>query len=136
MAKVLHTLHALNRGLVSPLALARVDLKRLALSAETYDNWMPRTMGSMMLRPGLAHIGSTKSDAAAVHIPFVFGTEDTALVELTASVMRVRIDDVIVTRPAVTSTFNDWDGAAFVAGASASSLFANLADVDLWEDSD
>lgn len=94
---------AFNRGLVSPLALARVDLKRLALSAETQTNWMPRALGSMMLRPGLAYIGSTKSDATARHIPFVKSTDDTAIIELTDEVMRVRVSDTIITRGSVSS---------------------------------
>ena len=136
MAKVLHQILALNRGLVSRLALARTDLKRMALSADTYQNFMPRVMGSMMLRPGLEYIGSTKSNAASFHIPFVHATNDTAIIELTDSVMRVRIDEVVITRPAVTSKLNDWSGAAFVAGTNVSSLFVNLADVDLWQDND
>jgi hypothetical protein len=51
-----------NRGLVSPLALARIDLKRLALSADISTNWMPRTLGPMMLRPGLGYVLETRND--------------------------------------------------------------------------
>ena len=65
------TRFAFNRGLISPLALARVDLKRSALSAEEQTNWMPRTLGSMMLRAGWQYIGSTASNAAARYIEFV-----------------------------------------------------------------
>jgi hypothetical protein len=109
---------AFNRGMISKLALARVDLKRMALSAEIQTNWMPRVLGSMMLRPGLEHLGSTKDNAAAVHLPFIFSLSDTAIVELTADVMRVRVDDTIITRPAVTaaiinglftSDISDWN---------------------------
>lgn len=136
MAKVNTQFLALNRGLVSRLALARVDLKRMALSAETYDNWMPRVMGSMMLRPGLGYISSTKSNAAAIHIPFVFNTDDTAIIELTDSVMRVRVDDTIITRPAVTSAFNRWNGAAFVSSSDTTSTFVDATDVGYWRDND
>ncbi len=108
----------------------------MALSAEIYVNWMPRTMGSMMLRPGLQHVGSTLDDARSRHIEFDFGIDDTALVELTDGKMRVRVDDQIVTRPAVSSTFYDWDTAAFVTGAHTDSLFPDLADVDRWKDND
>lgn len=48
---------AFNRGIISPLALARTDIERLALSAEVQTNWMPRLLSSMMLRPGLGYIG-------------------------------------------------------------------------------
>ena len=84
---------AFNRGLISSLGLARVDLKRTALSAEVMTNWMPRTLGSMMLRPGLQYLGTTRSNARAVYLPFIKATDDKALVELTASTMRVWVDD-------------------------------------------
>lgn len=104
-------LSSFNRGVISPLALARTDLKRTALSAEIQTNWMPRTLGSMMLRPGWKYLDSTYQDKYAVDIPFIFSLDDTAIIELTDQNMRVRIDEVAITRPAVTtaitnSTFN------------------------------
>lgn len=100
---------AFNRGLLSTLGLGRLDLKRTALSAETQTNWIPRVLGSAMLRPGLAYKGTTKDNAAAVHIPFVFSSTDTAVLEFTANVMRIRIDDVILTRPSVSSAVTNGD---------------------------
>jgi hypothetical protein len=94
---------AFNRGIISPLALARTDIKRTALSAETMTNWMPRVLGSMMLRPGTQHLGVSRSDLAARFIPFVFSTSDTALVEITASNVRVWVSDALVTRGSVSS---------------------------------
>lgn len=96
-------LYAFNRGIVSPLALARVDLKRLALSAQTQNNWMPRVMGSMMLRPGLQYIGATASNAASRDIPFIRSSTAKAALEFTANLMRVWVDDALVTRPSVSS---------------------------------
>lgn len=96
-------LYSFNRGIVSPLALARVDQERLALAAETMTNWVPRTLGSMMLRPGWQYLGSSASDAKARYLPFVFSTDDTALIELTNNLMRVWVDDALVTRPSVTT---------------------------------
>jgi hypothetical protein len=100
-------LNAMNRGVISPLALARTDLKRTALSAEIQTNYMPRTLGSMMLRPGYEYIDSTKSDAAAIHIPFIFSIDNTAILELTDSVLRIRIDEDVLTRPSVTTTISN-----------------------------
>jgi hypothetical protein len=105
------SLYALNRGVVDRRGLSRMDVKRLAMAAETQTNWMPRVLGSMMLRVGLQYIGATASNAAARYLRFVFSTEDTALIELTASLMRVWIDDALLTRPSVTTaiangTFN------------------------------
>lgn len=94
---------AFNRGLVSRLALARADIKRVALSAEVMINCMPRVMGSMMLRPGLKYLGSTASNAAARFLPFVFSSSDKAALELTDILLRIWISDALLTRPAVTS---------------------------------
>ena len=65
---------------------------------------MPRVLGSMMLRPGLQHIGATRDHAAARHIPFVFATADMALIECTAQALRVRVGEAVVTRVAVSTT--------------------------------
>lgn len=111
----LATLYAFNRGLVSPLALARQDLKRMALSAETQTNWMPRVMGAMSLRPGSVYLQPTRNNAASVTLPFVFATDDTALVELTDQAMRVVLDDAVISRVAVTATVADGDFAALTA---------------------
>ncbi len=94
---------AFNRGIISPLALARVDLDRLQLSAETQTNWMPRVLGSMMLRPGLGYVYDIKDDNKPLHIPFIAATDDTAIIELTDACMRVSVDETLITRPAVTA---------------------------------
>jgi len=100
-----------NRGMVSPLALARVDLKRVGLSAEVQTNWMPRVLGSMMIRPGLGFIGSSKNNAKAKYLPFVFSTDDTAKIEVTNLVIRVRVGDgdELVTRVTVSSGIANGD---------------------------
>lgn len=103
MSRINTSLHGFNRGLISPLALARTDLERTGLSAETFTNWMPRNLGSMMLCPGRKYIGATRSNLAAKYIPFVFSTTDTALCELTATTLRVWISDVLISRTAVSS---------------------------------
>ncbi len=97
------SLVSLNRGLVSRLGLARIDLKRLALAAEVMVNWIPRVLGPMSLRQGWKYITSTLSNRAARCLKFIFATDDTALLELTHLAMRVFIDDVLLTRPAVTA---------------------------------
>ncbi len=103
MGRDTNTLFGFNRGLISTLALARGDLKRMALSAEIQTNWMPRVLGPMMLRPGTTYYQSGRNDAAAVHIPFVFATDDTAIIELTDSAMRVNLSGLAITRPSVST---------------------------------
>lgn len=109
-------LYAFNRGLVSPLGLARVDQKRVALSAATMTNWVTRVLGSMSMRPGLQYIGSTASHDAARFLPFVFATDDTALIEFTDSVMRVWIDDELLTRSSVSTTITNGTFSGVITG--------------------
>lgn len=104
MAKQSVLFQAFNRGVISKLALARVDLSRLALSAEEQNNWMPRMLGPMMLRPGTQFLGSTRNNLKAKLIPFIFSNFDMAMLEITSGVMRVRVDDALVTRVAVTTS--------------------------------
>ncbi len=100
---------AFNRGVVSNRGLARIDVERIAMSADEQSNFVPRVLGSMMLRPGLEFIDRTELDTAytARNLPFVFGADDTAMLEMSAVQMRVRIDDELITRPAVTATITD-----------------------------
>lgn len=108
MKYVNNPLLAFNRGLVSRTALSRLDLQRMALSAEIQTNWMPRTLGSMMLRPGLIYTGEgTRSDNKSFHIPFIFSNDDTAIIEMTAGKMRVKVDEETIARASVTSSVNN-----------------------------
>ncbi|MCR4331767.1 MAG: hypothetical protein NUV34_03555, partial [Sulfuricaulis sp.] len=95
--------YAFNRGLISSLALARVDLKRSALSAEEQTNWMPRTLGPMMLRAGLQYIGASAGNAAARHVEFVRSLAAMHILEFTSGAMRVWTNDALLTRVAVSS---------------------------------
>lgn len=101
--KTRDVLAVFNRGRVSRLALARTDVARIALSAEEQSNWVPRSLGSMMVRPGLGYVGTMLGDGAM--IPFVYANDDTAILELTAGAMRVWDDgEELVTRPAAGAT--------------------------------
>ena len=100
---------AFNRGVVSSRGLARLDIDRLAVSAQTQRNFIPRVLGSMMLRPGLEFIDRTSADQGARQLPFVFGVDDTAMIEMANVNMRVRIDDVVITRPSVSATVTNGD---------------------------
>ncbi len=94
---------AFNRGLLSPLALSRIDLKRTAMSSEVQTNWMPRVLGSMMLRPGLAYTGTSYNNLAAIHIPFIFSTADKAILEFTDNRMRVKLSGTAITYPVIST---------------------------------
>lgn len=92
---------AFNRGLLSTLGLARVDIARYRMAAKIMVNWMARVLGSMMLRPGWGYIGATASNAQARTIPFVFGATDTARLEVTQSITRIWVNDALLTRVSV-----------------------------------
>ncbi len=98
MARSNAPLYTFNRGRISRLGLARTDLDRTRLSAETQTNWVPRTLGSMMLRPGLQYIGGILNNGAARPIPFVFSSTDTALLEASSGNLRVWVSDAVVQR--------------------------------------
>src|SRR5581483_8537472 len=98
MSKENVALLAFKRCQLSPLALARVDVKHVGLSAATQTNWMPRTLGSMMLRPGTGYIATTLNGAQAIYLPFIFNNSDTALLEITNNAMRVLVDETPLTR--------------------------------------
>jgi hypothetical protein len=107
MAAEAYQFLSFNRGLISALGLARIDLTRTRLSAAIQSNYMPRVLGSMMLRPGLEYIGATASNAAARYIPFVFAKADTALIEFTDSLLRIWISDALLSRVSVSTAITN-----------------------------
>ncbi len=109
MPKSNASLLGFNRGIVSKNALARVDVDRVRLSAEEMVNWLPKTQGSMMLRPGFEYIGQSRNDALGIDIPFVAATDDTSLIELADGKMRVRVNDELVSRATVTTAVTTSD---------------------------
>jgi hypothetical protein len=116
MGRLNTALLAFNRGLVSPHALARTDIERISLSAETYYNWMPRILGSTSLRGGLGYLHQTYGNAKAYHINFIYALSDQAEIELTNNAMRVKIDEVVVTRPSVATTITNGTFTSDVSG--------------------
>lgn len=107
MGRASAALSTFNRGRISKLALGRVDLQRVQLSAEYQKNWMPRTLGSMMLRPGLQYIGAIYDHSPCRIVPFIFNSTDTALLEVTAGAMRVWVQDAVVQRAQSTSVITN-----------------------------
>lgn len=102
-ARQAKTFLAFNRGIVSRLGLARSDIKRVVMSAQLSDNFMPRVLGSMSIRPGLRFIGPTLNHASPRFLPFVFSTDDTALIEITDLAVRVWVNDAPIEREFVTA---------------------------------
>jgi len=99
---------AFNRGVISKIGLARIDLDRMGMSAEIQSNFMPRVLGSMMLRPGLEYIDNVASDANFHrNMPFTFGVDDNVLIEMGQGTIRFRVNDQLIARPTVTAVINN-----------------------------
>lgn len=109
MANQDHELLAFNRGVLSPLGLARIDIDRYAFSADTQKNWVPRVLGSMMVRPGMKYLATMKESLNLVRqMPFIFEEDDTALLEIGfGGYLRVRINDVLLVRPSVSTAITN-----------------------------
>lgn len=99
-------------GVVDKDKLPRIDLEKMRLAAEQQTNWLPTTTGKMFLRPGLEYLGSSHLDRTGILRSFVFGATDAALLEFTDSLMRVWVDDDVITRPTATSTVTSGDFSA------------------------
>ena len=86
-----------NRGRISRLAMARIDIKRTAMSAAIQTNWMPRVLGSMMLRPGMQHL--ITQPGLTEPIPFIFSSLDTAIIDVHDGLTSFSVADVVLSRP-------------------------------------
>lgn len=107
MGRINQALVAFNRGRVSPLSLARVDLEKIPFASEVQTNIVPRILGSASLRPGLGYVGSTRNNLKAYYLNFIYALSDQAELELTDQAMRVWINDAVLTRPAVTTAITN-----------------------------
>ncbi len=99
------TYHSFNRGIISELALARSDVDRVWMSAETQTNWMPRVLGSAMLRPGWQYLLTLSGQS--YFIPFVFSTTDKALIQLVDDAMSIAVAGSMVSRASVSTSFTN-----------------------------
>ena len=121
MGRTLVPLHVFNRGRISSLALARTDLDRTRLSADIQTNFMPRTLGSMMIRPGFGYLSETHNSVDARLGTFIFSSTDTALFEFSSSRVRFYVEDALVKR-------------TFVGTSATNGTFAS--DLTGWTDAD
>jgi len=116
MGKANQALLAFNRGLISKLGLARIDVQKVSLSAEVQTNWFPRLLGSMMLRPGTKYIGAIQSNNKALFTKFIYNNSQRALIEFTDSIIRFWVNDALITRPSVTTTITNGSFATNLTG--------------------
>lgn len=110
MAQARPLVHSLNAGEISVSALARVDQEKARLWAETQENIFPFTIGKGMMRPGTTHLGEASNSSNKVRgIEFVKSLSAQAGLELSNALLRVWVNDALVTRASVTSTVTNGD---------------------------
>lgn len=112
MGKINTFLHSFATGVVDKTALPRVDLERMRLAAEIQTNWLAKSNGPMIMRPGLQYLGNSANNAKTRLKEFVFGATDAALFEFGNNTMRVWANDAVVTRPTVTAAITNGDFAS------------------------
>ncbi|MBP8235447.1 MAG: hypothetical protein KAY22_24425 [Rhizorhabdus sp.] len=110
--KVYH--HSLNIGVYDVDKLHRVDLERMRLAAEIQENLLCDAVGKAFPRPGSQYVATCDNGTTRVEpIPFVAGTEDAFILEMSDLTVRV-LDcdtDTMVTRNSVSDTvgaFSTW----------------------------
>jgi len=117
MARDIVPIHAFNRGIISARGLGRTDLRqRVGLSAEIQTNYIPRTLGSMTIRPGWEYIAGSNNNKKAVYFPFIYAVDDLAYIEMTSGKMRVFVDDAPITRAPVSAAVTNSDFATDLSG--------------------
>lgn len=136
-----------NRGEIGEFAFGRQEVERVQNSAELVENWMPMRLGAMIRRGGWEVASTTALLTGSRLFDFVYASDETAILELGDSTMRIWKDDVLVTRTAVTSTLTGdlstnltgWTDAsgsgATVTGTSGGADFvgADTTDAILWQ---
>ena len=120
---------AFNRGEVSPQVLGRTDVEHLRLAAQVQENWQPRVLGPMTLRPGSEMIGEPLGPGR--QIPFIAQADDVARIELTDGLMRVWVNDAVITRQSVAASLpafgsSGWNITAQTGTAQVSMAGGNL----------
>ena len=94
-----HFSNKFNRGEIDDLALAREDVARINNSASSMVDFLPMRLGPMMYRPGTEYLGPVAGEAYFVE--FIRATDDLAALEFSNNLMRVWVDDEVITRTAV-----------------------------------
>lgn len=110
MARARPLVHSLCHGEVSVSALARVDQEKAKLWAEVQENLFPFTIGKAMMRQGTTYLGNAATHANRTReIPFVKSLTAQAGIEMSDGLLRIWVDDELVTRASVTSTVTNGD---------------------------
>lgn len=109
MSKVKPHIARFDIGEWDTSALARTDIDNADQAAEIQENILPYRVGKGLVRPGTTWLGDTQG---RIIREFVRSPTEKALLEIGPALLRVWIDDAVVTRPAVTATVANGDFSA------------------------
>lgn len=93
-----------SAGELSPRVYGRMNLEIFQNGCDRMVNFIAETQGAARYRQGTYYVHHTKSNAAALLIPFQFNDIQSYILEFTAGVTRIYKDDGIVLEPAKTIT--------------------------------
>ncbi len=79
MASEKQSIYRFNYGAIDRRAMSHVDVKKLALAAQTQTNWMSRVIGHMSLRPGLGFVGEIAGNPGAPAPTTIYASGDTSI---------------------------------------------------------
>lgn len=119
MPKINAPLYSLNGGEVDEEALGRLDLERMRFAGSTYSNFIPRIIGSAMMRPGL-EMTTEVSQVPSVMQRYVFSGSDTYRPIFSDQEIRIIRNGAVIERAAVSTTIADGDFASFAGWTDAS----------------
>lgn len=94
-----------NRGEVDETLFTREDVVTLQNSAAHINNFLPVRAGPMYFRQGTEYLDSVAG--ASNLVDFVAGIDDYAILEFTDQLLRVWVEDELVSRTSVTSTITN-----------------------------
>lgn len=88
------TLLSFNNGEVSPYLRHRIDVDKMAASAETFENFIATPYGAATKRPGLVHTAMTQEAGANSHLyPFISSDGSRYLLHFTTSLLTIYRED-------------------------------------------
>lgn len=129
MAHVRAPLYSCNGGEVGPEALTRFDLERMQFAGSLCQNFMPRIIGSMTIRPGLEYV--TDIDFGNVMLmEYSYSGDSTLIPILSANEMRVVKDGALVSRVSVSTSVTSPEFNTLTGWTDVSTGAATAASVD------
>ncbi len=119
MGRINAPIYSLNGGEVGREALARLDLERMQFAASRCENFLPRVIGSISIRPGFEY----QSDINYGQLQFLeysYSGEDQVLLILSNYQMRVAINGKVIQRQAVSTQITNGDFNSFTGWTNSS----------------